>query len=456
MGHQHQRKSEVERNRKRPPTESAREDLSSLERTRALPFSPSTILRLQRMIGNQAVQRLIAQADGSPQKDRISRQLAIQRDPKPKVHVIDTPIVIRGGKVNLGKDIDGTNIARFIDNKIVGQLQRGWNTLITNYLTAIDNFDTYMHFSSESEAKADYLGTALKFGGEFLFKKAIEELGKKVPIVNYVSTAKEFYDKMMEEHDRAAKAATQVKVRNYIVEYRKKVTKQNEDYQKNFEAVRDNIEATFYEITKAGEAKKDAQPTVQNGSRYIAGKGGEYLNDQRKGVEEWVATIPPIDAFLQKITEGWVKREEGAVKKKGRYDYYTSGKIYVNIEMYRNGGKMSFKDNPPFTGQVAAEEGSKVADALNQVMKDRNIDIDGLDIEKWLTIQVEDEVDWGFNHYYTMNLRYKQPTDMRVVNKRVSPVKPVTVNSEDKILSEALRFLHANPDALKITKLENY
>lgn len=59
MGHQHQRKSEVERNRKRPPPGSDREDLSNLARTTAPSFSPSTILKLQRMIGNQAVQRLL-------------------------------------------------------------------------------------------------------------------------------------------------------------------------------------------------------------------------------------------------------------------------------------------------------------------------------------------------------------------------------------------------------------
>src|SRR5690606_15576691 len=53
------RKSEVERNRKRPPPGSDREDLPNLARTTAPSFSPSTILKLQRTIGNQAVRRLM-------------------------------------------------------------------------------------------------------------------------------------------------------------------------------------------------------------------------------------------------------------------------------------------------------------------------------------------------------------------------------------------------------------
>jgi hypothetical protein len=387
---------------------------------------------------------------GSPQLIQIQRDRTRSRT---RTITFEEAEPVVGHVTPLGQDISGVDVARFIDHEIVQELERGWDALVLNYLGGIQNFETYMQFPSEHEARADYLKAALKFAGEQLLSAAVNQVKRRIPGFDI---AVGFVRAMMAEHDRAAQAARRVRVRNYIADYRTTILEMNTGFKRTIGELDEEIQVEFQRRASTAPAEL-AEPTrtaEAQPRRTVAGPGAEYLNSLLNVVTEWRDNVPSPEAFLQRILERWVGTRERAVESEGGGAVYMGGRIYLKVKLYKDGDNWRITETPS-KGRLAAPEANKTVDALKRVMREQSIYINDLDILKALTIEVEDEVSW-FNDDYRVHLHYRRP-DTVIYNSGgiPSPVNRETVRKADAIAAEAVRRVDRNAIG-RIRDLEAY
>lgn len=365
---------------------------------------------------------------------------------------ITEPTQVIGHVTVLGQDISGVNVARFIDHEILDELERGWDALVMNYLGGISNFETYMQFPPNAEARADYLKASLKFAGEQLLNAAVTQIKDRIPGFDI---AVGFVRAMAAEHDRAAQAARRVNIRDYIVGYRTNILQMNTGFKQQIGRLDDGIQREFQRrvTTAPADLAQPGRTAEEQPRRAISGPGAEYLNSLHHAVTQWNNNIPGDMMFLQRILERWVRTREGSVESRGGGDVYMGGRIYLKVIMRKEGNNWSISERPS-KGKLAAPEVDRTIDALERVMREQGKTINDLDIKKVLTIEVEDEV-FGFNDYYRVHLHYRRPNSIIYNSGGIpSPVTSETVRKSAAIADEAVR--RVDRYSLGLTDLEVY
>ncbi len=379
----------------------------------------------------------------------VAHSTSIQRQGKPDV--------IKGHVSTLGPAIDLEVKMKIRD--IIGRFKTDWMIMKDNYGAGINNFADYMQFSDEESAKADYLGKTLEYAGKQIMKEGMKHLAKEIPGVDKVYELTFGYvEEMMKEHDRALKAGSEVKVRNYIVSYRTKITTLMDDRQLSLDDLVPAWEKEFKSRIDSApvdsKAKDLAKPgTTNTGDRAIAGPGAEYLNDLEKAEKNFRTNIPKPDAYLQTMIEQWVMADENQVKSKGGGDVYMGGRIFLTMKMYKDGDNWTVTERPS-KGLLAAEQGGKASDALKRALTEQGKSVNDLAILKVLHIDVEDEVT-GFNDHYAVGMSYRDPSQMETgPNSIPSPVEEDTVKKAPAIGATA--FGKADISNIKVTELSVY
>ena len=419
------------------------------------------VMQLQRTVGNQATQALVQEGrletpqrfDGLPPV----RGATLQRKPPTEtIDFGDEGEVITGHRTSLGPNIDGVSVNDFIDTNIVDRVKEGWDAHITSYLTAINNFETFMDFPADKEAEPDYVGAALKFGMEQLLKAAVDQAKKKIPGLD---VGVDFIKAMIAEGERAETAAGKIKVRDYIVDYRNKVADMNRDFQKSVGGVRDKVKQGYAAKSAQSQAlaKEVGGPDVSQpqasdvGDMAVAGPAAKYLNDLKSAADDFASTVPDASAYLQKMAEKWVNQDRSNIRSEGGGKVFFGGRIYVTIKVYKDGD--SLQVDMPEKAKLASDEGDKAASIFNKLMAE-GMSINDLNIEKNLTIDVEDEVDWGFNDYYHYHYRFTSPDQIEGETAFGSPIRDEDVQRKVPLIKAAIQE-EVGPHSLsRIRKLE--
>lgn len=263
----------------------------------------------------------------------------------------------------------------------------------TNYLAGLSSFETSMNFSSEEEAEAKYLKTALKVVAkkafDLAFDAAISKLG---PWGKAVSTAKDVATAFMDEEERAAAAAGGVKIRDYIISIRNNVSK----HRSNMLAALDTGKATLQEEYKKLAAGDLSKGKVTEGGALVGDSAG-IVNALSAAAKAFHAKIPNESQFQQLFTRNFADTP-------GRSDYISqggvpTGKIYFGMSIYIDPTEDPKSPTWKHEGNddawklvTKAPKPDRVADSLKMSLEGKKPW--EADLEKMVKIRIELEEPW--------------------------------------------------------------
>ena len=202
--------------------------------------------------------------------------------------------------------------------------------IATAYLSAIDNFQTTVQSASKAEAKPDMLGVVMKTGLKAAEKAAVTAIKAETgadlgPVADMVHA---IYD----EIERAAKAAKNLAVADWIKSFRTSVTNAYTQDQTGT-ALRKQIEGKYNDNDEGGRGG------------YIGGVQIELDALQ-------TVVVPPSEVLEVAMYQAWINKQFNGDCMDG------SGRIDLQFD---DEGTLS-------SATVNAAQGDKLAGALNNVM----------------------------------------------------------------------------------------
>jgi len=297
-------------------------------------------------------------------------------------------------------------VAEYIDRIILGRVKNAWDAHITAYSSAVENFETYMQFPSDAEANAKYLDKVLSKGAEELFKKAVE---KSLGTVPGFGIAYDMAKGVLEEAKRAAAAASQIQIRDFIVNYRHNIVDLNTQFLTQIGGIDAQIRDKYVE--------KAQGTTEEDSTSDISIAGVKYLREVRQYLDDYMADIPSAASYTQSLVEAWVSQSQGA----RWHGLGTKGKIYISVDVSISDDMTDIKVTIPDTAELASNEADKAASALNNLMAMQNLSINDLNIDKNLMIAA-----WHYNglifggDVYRYNFYYNDPDEAEDMPDRAS------------------------------------
>lgn len=305
----------------------------------------------------------------------------------------------------------------------------------------IDNFLLDQVFAGSSEGEADFNGVFLKYAGKKMLDYAIGKIGDQIP---YFKPIYDFTFGLIEELEkegaRAETAKGELAVGKFIRDYRDKVIN---GFNSKIEAA-DAAEGpliTQYETIAAGSPEL-SKPTLPSGAGpgaqpAVAGDAAQFLTKLRQLVNDW--RVPSSQDCLQLIVEEWIKSSEGDLMSRGGGDIYSNGRISLKAELQRDGDKWSVTKRPT-SGKLVTNRADKVIKSIEHVLGAGKT-INDLNIEKWLTIEVEDEIDWAGNDRYIVQMSWRTLDDVTTHSIIGKPVSRETMAKAPAIGERAIKEL---------------
>jgi hypothetical protein len=403
-------------------------------------LSPGSLVRLQQTAGNQFVQRLIAEVSAG------GRQL--QRKPPPTTIDFE-PEVITVPTHTVPKSAEGSGASEI--NQLVADQATNLRSTQVALLTGIDNFAEYQKFASSNEAKADYAGVVVKFATKQLLEDAVKAIGKELPGFDKVyKITFGLVEELEKEHARALKAGSEVAARDFIVQYRQLITDFFNERIGKVPAVREGLQDDFAKLANPNPTppkKGDSAP----GPGLVVGDQAGFLNGLRKAFFSY--KVPTADLCLKALTEAWVLKAEDQLMSRGGGDLYYDGRINLSMHITKDGDAYEINEWPK-AGQLASPRAAKTIDALTYVFQSGVVkSTNDLEILKVLTIDVEDEIPWGFNDHYIVRVQFRNPERIEQMSTIPSPVDSDTVPKADGVGNRAIRLVWPEAAKLGVTKL---
>jgi len=292
-----------------------------------------------------------------------------------------------------------------------------------NLLTALDQFSDDQAFASSSEGEADFNGAFVSWATEQIVGKLVAEIGERLPYFGKVyELTFGLIGKLKAEDERAAAARGSRAVAEFLGKHRSRVTAAFDEQVRQIPATTGALTVEYQ--TLAAEHPDIATPTTPKGAPAgsqprVAGDAAKFLTDLRALVSRTKA--PTFEASLQTIIEAWVAQAAGKVKSRGGGDIYVDGRIFISMEMYKNGDSYTVTEKPK--GKLQAPRAEHVVDSLKLILGNDAKSVNDLDILKVVTVKVEDEIDWGFNDWYDVVVRYRKRGELEDVQTIGHPVR---------------------------------
>ena len=198
-----------------------------------------------------------------------------------------------------------------------------------NYTRGLDSFESSMQFASEDEAEPKHLQVALKTVAKKAFDLAIDAAGKELggPWGKVIGVVKSVAEEWAKESERAAAAAGQVKIRDYIISIRNGVSAQQT---KMTNALAEGKRPMIDEYRRL--AADDASKGKASADGVLVGEAAGLVNGLRKAALAFRKKIPSEGQFQQLFSRVFADTP-------GRSNYISqggvpTGKLYFGLSVY--------------------------------------------------------------------------------------------------------------------------
>jgi hypothetical protein len=310
----------------------------------------------------------------------------VQRDPTEITFDESEADVITGRVSQIGA---GRTSTQEIDSQ-VERLKEGIDNFWENYDRGLANFQTLMVFESEQEAEPKYLDAALKATGKFILDQAIGKLPRPWGIA--ANLLKGLAEGWIAEKARSDAAAGGAKIGAYIVSIRNSIGSHEKAMLKAVESQR---------IPLANQYQQSATTSPGGGAAtqdgVITGDAAEFLQELKKGVDNFEAAIPGAPFFQQRFTEAFASTgaRTDLISQGGRM----SGQLYLSMNVYKDGNEWSIEscDNA-WTLATTAPKPERLAANLESALTAQGLQIYQSNLPKLVSIRIEVE-EWGLNSY---------------------------------------------------------
>jgi hypothetical protein len=323
---------------------------------------------------------------------------------------------------------------------LMGDLKTELTMTEKNLLTALDQFSDDQSFASSSEGEADFNGAFVSWATEQIVGKLVEQVGERLP---YFGTIYELtfglIEKLKAEDERAAAARGSRAIAEFLGKHRSSVTSAFDEKVRAVPAATSALVVEYQ--TLAAEHPDLATPTAPAGATpgaqpAVAGDAARFLTDLRELVARTKA--PTFETSLQTIIEAWVAQSAGKLRSRGGGDMYVDGRINISMKMYKSGDSYTVTEKPK--GKLQAPRAEHVVDSLKLILGKDAKSVNDLDILKVVKIRVEDEIEWGLNDWYDVEVRYRSKDRLEFIQTMGHPMREERVRErapdvERKVLS---------------------
>jgi hypothetical protein len=294
-----------------------------------------------------------------------------------------------------------------------------------NILTALDQFSDDQAFASSAEGEADFTGSFLTYAIKTLIEQLAEHVGKEGGLLPGLGTVYSItmglVEKIAEEDARAAAARGERAVATFLGSYRDRITETFDGQVNALPAVSDTLMLEYQRLaaTQPGTATpRTPEGGPQGAQPAVAGDAAELLTGLRSYVE---GLRPPTFAdCLKTIVEAWVLQSEGKVESRGGGDIYIDGRILIKMDIDKVGDSYTRRGKPK--GSLQSPRADHVIDSL-KIVFGKGKTTNDLAVLKVVTIRVEDEIDWGFNDWYDVVVKFRRRGEIEEVQTIGHPVR---------------------------------
>jgi hypothetical protein len=276
----------------------------------------------------------------------------------------------------------------------INTLGRWMLPFATSYLGGLDNFETNMHFASDQEAKPRYFDVTLKEVGKLLVEEGIKRIAEHAPVLGeVVSVTKALVTAWYEEGERASKAAGERRIAEYVVDSRNRVNALVRSLTQSIDSARPKLLADF----RAAVARSIAG---QGTNRVLTGDAAVFMQQLKKAVEAFKASVPTPERIQQLVTERFI----GPQKRTG---YVSHGArigaiLYLSVSVYhdRSASKpWKVKDvGESWEIPTRSPHPDRLATSLKSAMLAQGKEVWRCNLPKSVNLRIEEEVP-GLNEY---------------------------------------------------------
>jgi hypothetical protein len=289
-----------------------------------------------------------------------------------------------------------------------------------NYTRGLDSFESSMSFASEDEAEPKHLQVALKTVAKKAFDLAIDAAGKELggPWGKVIGVVKSVAEEWAKESERAAAAAGQVKIRDYIISIRNGVSAQQTKMTNALEEGKAPMIAEYRRL-----ATGDASRGKASADGVLVGEAAGLVNGLRKAARAFRAKIPSEGQFQQLFTRNFADTP-------GRSNYISqggvpTGKLYFGLSVYVDPTENEKNPTWKLEGKdeawklvTKAPKPDRVADSLKMTLGGKKPW--EIDLEKMVKIRVEIEESYA-NSYQDGWIVFTGSPDQYEVRSNYSP-----------------------------------
>ena len=369
--------------------------------------------------------------DPAEREARASEGGALQRAPKgatQKITFGPDDVDVVEGRVHQLKLASGSSAEKEIEVQM-GRIKESLRSTQIALGNALDQFGSDQSFASSEEGTADFNGAFISYATEQILGELTSALGEKLPYFGKIYTYTFGIIKALQaEDERAAKARGSRAVAEFLATHRAKVTNGfNEQIEKTPEVI-EGLIADFRAVS--AEHPDLSQPSAPAGAgpsqgAVVTGAGAEFLTNLRTHAD---ALKPPtFEACLQKFVEAWIAQSAGELKSRGGGDLYMDGRILISMGMLKDGDSWTVTDKP--SGQLQTPRADHVIDSLKPVFNSGKTTND-INVLKIATIRIEDEIDWGFNDWYDVIVRFYKRGEIESIETIGHPVREERVQRQ--------------------------
>ncbi|MEM9516231.1 MAG: hypothetical protein AAGA42_15380 [Actinomycetota bacterium] len=341
---------------------------------------------------------------------RETRFVTFGNDEAEQVEVDTTPIV-RSGAGAGEREVDAE----------VDTLRNAGEAFINHYKDGLNAFAITMNAASDQEATPRYFDVALKSVGKSLLGNLIDHATDGMPILGpVVKGAKDLFDDVVGEAERAQEAGGDARIRDYITDTLRAITDDNGLEKRLLGTVDSARPALLAEYQAAVARNASAAPDEsaraesierQGRNRLLTGEPATFVRELKQQVEEFKNAVPSITTFQRRFTEEFADTPgRTAPISQGGLE---SGTLHLFMDVYRE------RSSPtaPWEYRIDSTQSSwglatnaPRADRLAQSLKDTiGGNIARTRLRKFVEIRVETEVDWLPNDYDRAHITFRNP-----------------------------------------------
>jgi hypothetical protein len=342
------------------------------------------------------------------------------------------PLTVSGRVTELG-GMQGAAASERRVEQIHGQWRDEVGRFHANWDRGLANFETAMTFSSDQEAKADFLGAAAAGAGKALLNGVISTslsaLGVAGPpgaaLSALVNGIKDVGFALYTERERAGTAAGEAKISQYIQAARSMIS---DSHQQMSEELNRHLPA----LLKEYKSLSAENPDFASGERgNVVGEAATWMTALTSSSVAFARNLPELASFQQQISERFAATP-------GLTDYISqggrsSGVLYLDVEVYRepneNGWTWTIHDVGAWTLATTAPKPANIAASLEQALKGRP-PASSSNLPKNVHIRIETE-EWGLNDYSDAYIYFEKPDEPEyrgwdtALSKEVWSVAPI-------------------------------